>query len=418
MLYERWREVARACADVIALRDLATNRHWTFAQLAAGAESARPPIAPERVSFPTGNSPEFIFTMLRAWRFGQVLCPLEIGSAPPALAPPPPHICLLKTTSATTGAARHVAFTAAQLAADPANIVATMGLRRDSPNLAVLSLAHSYGFSNLVLPLLLHGIPLVLAPSALPEALRRAAATGGNWTLPAVPALWRAWHEARAIPNNLRLAISAGAPLPLPLEQAVFAQCGLKLHNFLGSSECGGIAYDATDAPRTDASFVGTAMRNVALSRGDDDCLSVTGANVAETYWPEPDPRLSGGVFRTSDLVELRGDAVFLRGRASDLINVAGRKVAPETIEQALLAHPAVRECLVLGLPSDDTARGDEIAAVFAARAEISVEQLRQFLHDRLPDWQIPREWRAVESLAVNARGKLSRAEWRKIFHS
>ena len=204
----------------------------------------------------------------------------------------------------------------------------------------------------------------------------------------------------------------------MPLEQAVFAQCGLKLHNFLGSSECGGIAYDATDAPRTDASFVGTAMRNVALSRGDDDCLSVTGANVAETYWPEPDARLSGGVFRTSDLVELRGDAVFLRGRASDLINVAGRKVAPETIEQALLAHPAVRECLVLGLPSDDTARGDEIAAVFAARAEISVEQLRQFLHDRLPDWQIPREWRAVESLAVNARGKLSRAEWRKIFHS
>ena len=91
MLYERWREVARACADVIALRDLATNRHWTFAQLAAGAESARPPIAPERVSFPTGNSPEFIFTMLRAWRFGQVLCPLEIGSAPPALAMPPPE---------------------------------------------------------------------------------------------------------------------------------------------------------------------------------------------------------------------------------------------------------------------------------------------------------------------------------------
>ena len=418
MLYERWREVARACADVIALRDLATNRHWTFAQLAAGAESARPPVAPERVSFPTGNSPEFIFTMLRAWRFGQVLCPLEIGSSPPALATPPPRICLLKTTSATTGAARHVAFTATQLAADPTNIVATMGLRRDSPNLAVLSLAHSYGFSNLVLPLLLHGIPLVLAPSALPEALRRAAATGGNWTLPAVPALWRAWHEARAIPNNLRLAISAGAPLPLPLEQAVFAQCGLKLHNFLGSSECGGIAYDATDAPRTDASFVGTAMRNVALSRGDDDCLSVTGANVAETYWPEPDPRLSGGVFRTSDLVELRGDAVFLRGRASDLINVAGRKVAPETIEQALLAHPAVRECLVLGLPSDDAARGDEIAAVFAPRAEISIEQLRQFLHDRLPDWQIPREWRRVESLAVNARGKLSRAEWRKIFHS
>ena len=414
MLYERWREVARECAGEIALCDLAAKRRWTFAQLATGTESARPPAAGGRVSFPKGNSPEFIFTVLRAWRFGQVIYPLEAGATPPALQPPPPGICLLKTTSASTGAARQVAFTEAQLAADPDNIVATMGLRRDSPNLGVISLAHSYGFSNLVLPLLLHGIPLVLAPSALPEALRQAAATGGNWTIPSVPALWRAWHEAGAIPMNVRLAISAGAPLPLPLEQAVFERSGLKLHNFLGSSECGGIAYDASDTPRTDASFVGTAMRNVELSRGEDGCLVVRGATVAETYWPEPDARLGGGAFHTSDLVELRDGGVFLRGRASDLINVAGRKVAPETIEQALLTHPAVRECLVLGLPSEDAARGDEVAVVVATREEVSIEQLRQHLHDRLPDWQIPREWRLVKSLEINARGKLSRAEWRE----
>ncbi len=415
MLYERWREVARECAGEIALRDLATKRQWTFAQLAAGTEKARPPVGDGHFSFPSANSPEFIFTVLRAWRFGLVICPLEAGCPQPEIKPPPLETCLLKTTSATTGAARHVAFNVAQLAADPDNIVATMGLRRNSPNLGVISLAHSYGFSNLVLPLLLHGIPLVLVPGALPEALRQAAATGGNWTLPAVPALWRAWHEADAIPPNIRLAISAGAPLPLPLEQAVFEQSGLKLHNFLGSSECGGIAYDASDTPRTDASFVGTAMRNVELSRGEDGCLIVRGANVAETYWPEPDARLGGGTFRTSDLVELRDGGVFLRGRAGDLINVAGRKVAPETIEQALLAHPAVRECLVLGLPSEDAARGDVVAAVVAAQADVSSKQLSEFLHACLPDWQIPREWRLVESLEVNARGKLSRAEWRQI---
>ena len=414
MLYERWREVANECAGEIALRDLATGRKWTFAQLAAGTESARVPKRYGHFACPTGNTPEFIFTILRAWRFGQVVCPLEAGASPLITLPPAQGICLLKTTSATTGAARQVAFNEAQLAADPENIVATMGLRRDSPNLAVISLAHSYGFSNLVLPLLLHGIPLVLAPGALPEALRQAAATGGNWTLPAVPALWRAWHEAGAIPANVRLAISAGAPLPLPLEQAVFERSGFKLHNFLGSTECGGIAYDASDTPRTDASFAGTAMRNVELSRGEDGCLVVSGASVGETYWPDPDARLGGGIFRTSDLVELHDGGVFLRGRASDLINVAGRKVAPETIEQALLAHPAVRECLVLGLPSEDAARGDEVAAVVATREEVTIEQLRQFLHTRLPDWQIPREWRLVESLTVNARGKLSRAEWRE----
>ena len=57
------------------------------------------------------------------------------------------------TQSATTGAARVIAFTAGQLAADVENIVATMGLRPNWPNLGVISMAHSYGFSNLVLPL-------------------------------------------------------------------------------------------------------------------------------------------------------------------------------------------------------------------------------------------------------------------------
>ena len=102
----------------------------------------------------------------------------------------------LNITSATTGAPRTIAFTGEQLAADADNIVATMGLRPDWPNLGAISLAHSYGFSNLVLPLLLHGIPLFLPPSPLPEVLRIAAPDAPDLTLAGVPALWRAWHEA------------------------------------------------------------------------------------------------------------------------------------------------------------------------------------------------------------------------------
>ena len=142
-----------------------------------------------------------------------------------------------------------------------------MGLRPDWPNLGVISLAHSYGFSNLVLPLLLQGVPLVIVNSPLPESIRRAASTVPHATLPAVPALWRAWHEAGAIPSNIRLAISAGAPLPLALEQDVFAKAGLKIHNFYGATECGGIAYDRSGTPRTDAACVGDPMMNVTVAR-------------------------------------------------------------------------------------------------------------------------------------------------------
>ena len=381
-----------------------------------------------------------------------------------------------------------------------------MGLRPDWPNLGVISPAHSYGFSNLVLPLLLHGIPLMLTGSTLPEMIRSATALSESLTLAAVPTLWRTWHDSGAIPPNVRLAISAGAPLPLPIERAVFTTNGLKIHNFYGSSECGGIAYDATKIPRNDAACVGSPMRNVSLSVADDGCMEVRSHAVAETYWPQPDANLCGGCFHTSDLAEIvllergrspsaarregvgdgkspatdevsdaasrdgsRSDIqVYLRGRAGDQINVAGRKVSPETIERALLKHPQVLECVVFGVPSRDAERTEEIVAVVVcdrtstlapksspsprseARGEGRgeglphgsslgvVEQtasspqpsppkeergvfisggegvLRQFVLETLPAWQAPRHWWFVEAVQTNPRGKVSRAEWRE----
>jgi acyl-CoA synthetase (AMP-forming)/AMP-acid ligase II len=407
VLYERWRQTAAARASEIALRDAASGRRWSFRQLAD--QAARLPPAADIVH-PRGQGPEFIFALLAAWRDDRIVWPLEPGQSAPRIAPPPKHCRHLKNTSGTVGAPRVAAFTPEQLAADADNIVPTMGLSAERPNLGVISLAHSYGFSNLVLPLLLHGVPLILAPSVLPEAVRDAAPDEKCLTLPAVPALWRAWHEAGAIPPNVVLAISAGAPLPLPLERDIFQSRGLKIHNFYGASECGGIAYDAAPAPRADAGLAGSPMRNVLLSLNRRGCVRVQSRAAGETYWPHPAGALGGGVFQTSDAGRLEGGLVFLRGRLSDQINVAGRKLWPETVERALLAHPSVRECLVLGAPSRRAERTDVIVAIVAASATES--ELKEFLLQTLPAWQVPRQWRFVESLAAGPRGKISRAEW------
>src|SRR5581483_1441690 len=201
-------------------------------------------------------------------------------------------------------------------------------------------------------------------------------------------------------------------PLPLKLETEIFHANSLKIHNFLGASECGGIAYDATKIPRADASLAGTPMRNVNVSLNDENCLRVQSKAVGETYWPEKSDSLANGIFQSSDLAELRDGKVFLRGRASDLINVAGRKISPETIERELLAHPQVRECLVLGLPSRDIERTETIAVVVVSDAQ--EKELKKFLLEKLPAWQVPREWKFVDSLSANARGKISRSEWRQ----
>ena len=417
MLYERWQKVVQERQNEIALRDLASGRCWTFSQL--NAESEIPLPGKPAMIHPQGNSPEFILSVLRAWRDGIVVCPLDAHHQPLALASvPPPKVlcCHLKITPASRAEPRAVAFTEAQLVADVENIVATMGLRPDWPNLGVISLAYSYGFSSLVLPLLLHGIPLFLVPSPLPVALRCAAHAHWNLTVASVPALWHAWHKAGAILRNVRLAISAGAPLPLSLERAVFQEHGVKIHNFYGSTECGGIAYDATDTPRADETSVGRPLKNVQMEIGKNGALCVRSGAVGETYWPTPESALGGGIFQTCDLAEIAGGEIFLRGRTDDHINVAGRKVSPTIIEQALREHESVAECVVFGVPSGNIDRMDLIVACVAADRTRTKDELKQFLLQRLPDWQVPREWWFVETISTNGVGKPSRAQWRRNF--
>ncbi len=420
MFEQRWREVVARFPDQWALTEMDCGRRWSFAELAAAADAA-----PARVRggkpgeaelvCPGGRGLEFILELLRGWRAGSVICPLDTGQPIPEIPPLPRGIVHLKLTSGTTGAGKVVAFTADQLAADVDQLVPAMDLHRGSPNVAVLSLAHSYGFSSLVLPLLLHGIPLVLAESALPAAVAAAVAAHPPVTLPAVPALWRTWHEAGAIPSGLHRAISAGAPLPLGLEQAVHADCGVKLHNFLGASECGGIAYDASSTPRADAAYVGAAIPGLRLATSEAGRLVVRGASVGTGYWPASDSAaetFGGGRLETADLADVdEHGGVWLRGRSGDVINVAGRKVVPEVIERLLLTHPAVADCLVVGVP-DREHRGEYVGVAVVRRAEVSEVSLRDFLLTQGPDWQVPRRWWWVPELETNGRGKRSRREW------
>ena len=103
MLYERWRQTAAARPGELALRDGASGRCWTFAQLADEAERHA---APEGLVHPQGQGPEFIFTVLAAWREKRVVWPLEPAPSLPLITPPPRHCTHLKSTSGTAGSPR------------------------------------------------------------------------------------------------------------------------------------------------------------------------------------------------------------------------------------------------------------------------------------------------------------------------
>lgn len=428
-LLAAWERVRDAAADRVAVEEVQTGRRWRFAELdaAAGALTAG---EGEEWRLPGGFSVAIIWETLRAWRDGVALCPLERPDRDRTLLPHgaelPVGTCHVKLTSGSTGGPRLVAFSADALAADARKIVATMGLRPEWPNLGVISMAHSYGFSNLVLPLLLHGIPLVWLGDPLPGAvanrLGKLPEGGEGWTLPAVPAMWRVWHESGILGGApIRRAISAGAPLPVELERAIHATSGLKVHNFYGSSECGGIAYDRSDEPRVSADFAGKAMAETDLAVDEDGCLTVCGPSVALGYVPDDGTdRLARGMFRTSDLARLEAGAVWLTGRSDDVINVAGRKVSPAGVERALTNLPGLTQVLVFGIASADPVRGEEIVAVLNVPGSETdgevIERARWLAGQALPTHERPRHWWRSADLAPDARGKLSRHRWRRLF--
>ena len=419
-LYELWLTVAEAHADVMAVRNLADGHEWTFAGLRALAEQA-PPSPP--VLHTTARGLDLLIDVLRAWRDGAVLAPDDgTGTAAPPRDTFDRDICHLKVTSGTTGRPRHVMFRPEQLAADAAQIVTTMGLRKDWPNLGVLSMAHSYGFSNLVLPLLLHGVPLCLLDNPLPETLRLAMRTGQPLTLPAVPAMWQAWERVCLDFTPVRLAISAGAPLPIALESAVYARSGLKIHNFYGSSECGGIAYDRTEDPRQEATHAGTPMDRVSATIDPaSGCLRVTSAAVAEGYWSaEPSAEVADGpghgTWLSQDLARIDDSCcVHVLGRASDFISVAGHKISPVVIEEILHALPGVSRCVVFGAPSPNAIRVEDLVACVELAPGTELNTLKAAL-GHLPSTYQPRHWWQCDTLAPDARGKLSRRRWRDLW--
>lgn len=393
MPYLRWLETSRRYAARPAIFE--GDRIFTFADLAAAVAQA--PLATAPVIARSGCT-DFFVEILRAWRDGHAVIPVEGDARVPVLAvPPPAGICLVKYTPGAAGIARGIFFSGPQIIADGDRLVAAMGLTSEVPNLAVISPAHSYGFSNLVLPLILHGVPIHFSPTPFPRAIEDIFNQHGSLAVPAVPSMWRAWHRSGILKGApISLALSAGSPLSLALETDIFAASGLKIRNFYGASECGGISLDTSDRPRESAAAVGSPLPGVVLTTDADGRLLVASSSVATGYdSPRADDLLAEGRYLTRDLGHCHSNGeIHLIGTLGGAINVAGRKVSPAKIEAALLATGLVQWVKVSGVPSNDPERFEEISADLQLCETTTLDRVKSALCEALQTWELPRHWK------------------------
>jgi long-chain acyl-CoA synthetase len=442
----RWEQIASAKKAEAAIYAFDGGVLRTFSAIAEEASRWREKLAEqsgEAVCLQTGNCAAWPAMLLAVWQSNRTVVPME-HETPPAHRERLEQLCcegvrvvlnerrlqmipfrgrprtgswqcdLLKSTSGTTAEPRAIRFTASQLLADCDNICDTMGLRENDRNYGVISFAHSYGFSNLITPLLCRGIPFVVAADAMPRALVDGLAASGATVFPGVPVIFRALAEIRNAHHSLRLCISAGAPLTKEVARRFLDSWGLKIHSLYGASECGGICYDSGDSLDVPPAYVGSPLRNVEVRKEGEgpSQIEVRSQAVGAGYYPDEDSEdLSDGMFRPSDLLEWNGDGYVITGRISDLINVGGRKVNPNEIERVLRLSPRVRDAVVLGVPTQ--ARGEDVTACVTGDA--SEEELRRLCSLNLPAWQMPRRWLFWKEIPLNARGKISRADLRAL---
>jgi long-chain acyl-CoA synthetase len=332
----------------------------------------------------------------------------------------PPSV--LKLTSGTTAAPRAIRFRAHQLLADCNQICETMGISDGDLNFGVIPISHSYGFSNLLTPLIVRGVPMVVSRDRTPRAVLADLARTNATVFPGTPVFYQAFCDMSDVPAlpELRLCISAGAPLSGTVAEKFFSKFKQPIHSFYGASECGGICYDQ-DGTTFENGFVGRAMQCVQIEfiepTASSSQIRVRSAAVSDGYFPERDEqKLGNGVFVPDDLLAQHNSALTIVGRVSDVINVAGKKVNPAEIEAQLLRFDGVRQAVVFGRSTGAGLRNEEVAACVQASPQTTENDLLRFCRHSLSPWQVPKRIFIVGKIPTNERGKMSRRDLARRF--
>jgi fatty-acyl-CoA synthase len=155
----------------------------------------------------------------------------------------------------------------------------------------------------------------------------------------------------------------------------------------------------------------GSVMPNDGKSVGE---LEVRGPWVTSTYIgdaePDPDKFSADGWLRTGDVGVLSPDGYLtLTDRAKDVIKSGGEWISSVELENALMAHPAVLEACVVGVPDERWGERPLATVVVREGQSVSAQELRDFLGNSMARWQLPERWAFIEAVPKTSVGKFDK---------
>jgi acyl-CoA synthetase (AMP-forming)/AMP-acid ligase II/acyl carrier protein len=348
-------------------------------------------------------------------------------SAPAALGDAAPDdVALVLPTSGTTSDPKRVPLSHANLCAAARNIAATTQLRADDISLSAMPLFHIHGLACVLAALSAGGSCVCLGAFNAEQFPRWLETWKPTW-FSAVPTLLQALLDCApklaVASSTLRFIRSSSAPLPPPLMAGLEKVFGVPVIESYGMTEAAHQMASNPLPPRArKPGSVGVPagpqvaildQAGAALDNGLIGEVAVMGPNVTRGYEDNPDANASAycaGWFRTGDqgYFDQQG-YLFITGRLKELINRGGEKIAPREIDEALLAHPAVRQAVAFALPHPSLGEDIAAAVVLQAGASCSEAELRAFMLDRLPAFKVPSRIILVDEVPKGPAGKIQR---------
>jgi long-chain acyl-CoA synthetase len=328
---------------------------------------------------------------------------------------------VLLTTSGTTGQPKFVTHTLATLS-KTAELTEHWGLDSDQIVTLFCPMVHASGLFTM-LACIRWGAPFVLIerfePDATLDAIERHRCT---WVvgLPfMLAALLQRQRASERDVNSLRTCLVGGDVCPPWLQEQFSSIFGVPLRSIWASTEAAGFLTYSLQSGPVSRIAPGAQVRlvddnDLPVTRGEIGELVVRGPNVAIGYWAGPrqitDARKAGW-YHTGDLMRQddHGDLWFV-SRKKHLIIRGGSNISPVEVERVLMAHPAVRDAAVVGVP--DPVLGERVAGVVQLSEyaqSVEPDEILNFATERLADYKVPEALEIVDQIPRNTLGKIDR---------
>jgi benzoate-CoA ligase family protein len=305
-----------------------------------------------------------------------------------------------------------------------------LGIRPQDVCLSVAKLFFAYGLGNTLFPLSVGAITVLEPRSPTAQVIAERVAKERPTIFCGVPTFF-SHLVASDLPDDtfasVRLATSAGEPLPAPLQRRFTERFGVQIIDGIGSTECLHIFLSNSPGdirPGTTGRAVpgyDLALRDPAgelVAQGQPGTLHVRGESIALGYWRRTAASRQvfvGEWLNTGDTYRQDDDGYYAcLGRTNDLIKAGGIWVTPSEVEARLLEHPLVDEAAVVGL-TDADGLVKPVACV-VTRAPVSQEELIGWCREGLAHFKCPRAVIFADALPKTATGKLQRFKVRDLF--